>query len=104
MYEYRAMLTRVIDADTVELRLDLGFRLSRDPSPYRLARIDAPELATEAGKAARMALLAYLDGKSLLVQTQRADSFGRYICDLYADGTCVNDWLVNDGYASYREY
>lgn len=105
MYEYRARLRRVVDADTVDLDLDLGFHLERRGGRYRLARIDAPELNTDAGKAAKQALVDRLDGAaSLLVVTSRADSFGRWLAELYADASNVNDWLVASGHAVYRSY
>lgn len=106
MYSYAANLRRVIDGDTVVLDLDLGFRLWRENESYRLARIDAPELRDEpAGPAARDALAAHLGAAaSLMVQTSRADKYGRWLVELYADGRNVNDWLVASGLASYRTY
>ena len=105
MYEYRARLIRVVDADTVDLDLDLGFQLERRGGRYRLARIDAPELNTDAGKAARQVLTDRLQAAvSVLVVTSKADSFGRWLAELYADGTNVSDWLVASGHAVYRSY
>lgn len=105
MYQYRARLVRVVDADTVDLDLDLGFYLERQNGRYRLARIDAPELNTEAGKAAKQVLLERLQAAaSLLVITSKADSFGRWLAEVYADGSNVNDWLVTAGHAVYRSY
>lgn len=105
MYQYRARLVRVVDADTVDLDLDLGFQLERRNGRYRLARIDAPEVNTEAGKAAKHVLLERLQAAaSLLVVTSKADSFGRWLAEVYADGSNVNDWLVTTGHAVYRSY
>ncbi len=42
MYEYRARITRVIDGDTVEAEIDLGFHVSLTVT-LRLAGINAPE-------------------------------------------------------------
>ena len=104
MYSYRAKLIRVIDADTVRLRLDLGFYLTREEQSYRLLRINAPELNTIEGKAAKLALEVYVTGKVLVAQTQKSDSFGRYLTELYADGQNVSDWLVANDYAVYQTY
>ncbi len=105
MYQYAARYVRAVDGDTAGLDLDLGFYQWRLGRTYRLARIDAPELRNEGGPAARDALAGVLSGAvSLLVTTSRADSFDRWIVDLYADGRNVSDWLVERGFATYRTY
>lgn len=109
MYEYAAQLDRVVDGDTVHLDVDLGFTLWRSNDSYRLGRIDAPEMSTAAGPLAKSALEGYLahpDGtpKVLMVQTQKADKYGRYLIELFADGVNVNDWMVANGFAVYRTY
>lgn len=114
MFEYRAQLIRVVDGDTVLLDLDLGFgtwrRAKRSGSAdtstpgYRLMRIGAPELNEAGGHESRLALESYLAGKSLVAQTQKADSFGRYLVELYADAQNVSDWMVEAGHAVYATY
>ena len=94
-----------LDGDTVVLDLDLGFYQWRIGRSYRLARINAPELSTPEGVAARAALTERLAAASaFLVVTAKADSFDRWIVELYADGVSVSDWLVGDGWAVYHTY
>jgi endonuclease YncB( thermonuclease family) len=123
MYEYAATLaktplhpTGVVDGDTVHLDLDLGFYEHRVDQPYRLLRINAPEmkivdpttgkktLDNPLGEAAKVALETYLVGKSLMAHTQKSDSFGRFLTELYADNTNVSDWMVTNGHAVYKTY
>ena len=105
MYQYASRFVRAVDGDTVGLDLDLGFYQWRLGRTYRLARIDAPELRTEGGPAARDALTQMLSGaRSLLAATSKADSFDRWIVELYADGLNVSDALVAGGFAAYRTY
>ena len=105
MYQYAARFVRAVDGDTVGLDLDLGFYQWRIGRTYRLARIDAPELRNEGGLAARDALTTIMAGsRSILATTSRADSFDRWIVELYADGANVSDALVTAGHASYRTY
>lgn len=104
MYTYAARLVRVIDGDTVVLDLDLGFKLWRLNESYRLARIDAPEMATAGGPPAKAALEDYLAGKALKVVTSKGDKYGRYLVELLADNANANDWLVTNGRAVYRSY
>jgi micrococcal nuclease len=105
VYQYAARLIRVIDADTVVLDLDLGFYQWRLNRSYRLVRINAPEMSTPDGVLAKAALVEHLAGVTIfLVQTARADSFDRWIVELYADGQNVSDWLVASGFAQYQVY
>lgn len=105
MYQYAARLVRVVDADTVVADLDLGFYQWRLARSYRLARINAPELSTLEGRTARAALVERLAGvTAFLVATAKADSFDRWIVELYADGQNVSDWLVANGHAAYHVY
>lgn len=104
VYEYKATLLRVVDGDTVELALDLGFHFIRSKASYRLLRINASERRTKKGKVAMAALVGFLQDKSLMAMTQQSDSFGRYLVELYADGKNVSDWLVEHDYAVYKVY
>lgn len=115
MYTYRATLVRVTDIDTFRMILDLGFYMSRIEQPYRLLRINGWEISTVKGKAGKLAVEAYLKGKSLIVMTQKppmpelgtppkADSFGRFLAEVYADTVNVSDWLVAEGHAQYQVY
>ena len=43
MYEYKATLNRVIDGDTLDLIIDIGFKMTTEQR-IRLAGIDTPEI------------------------------------------------------------
>lgn len=110
LYHYRAEISRVVDGDTVEVSLDLGFYTWRKAETLRLARIDAPEARGET-KAAGDASTAFLKGilaacSTVIVETikDQRDSFRRYIAELWCDGRNVNDLLVANGHAVYRDY
>lgn len=108
-FRYTVTLDRIIDGDTVVVTVDLGFRLYHQTS-LRLAGINAPELATDAGKAARQALVDLLAAKlppppapqELLAVTYKSgvDKYGRWLADLYCpDGTSINEWMLDNGHA-----
>lgn len=114
LYNYQAELIRVVDGDTVELRLDLGmnsFRVDR----FRLARINAPEIHNVAktseefkkGEAARLALEAHLKNP-FYVKTVKdtQDKYGRYLVEIFSLplSSNINDNLVSDGFAVYKKY
>lgn len=109
-YAYRAMVTRVVDGDTVDALIDVGFRILTEQR-LRLARIDTPELrggtaeskakAREARDYVRKVLGPFVD---VVVQTSKADSFGRYLTEVWyktAEGKWVNlsDELLSKGLA-----
>jgi micrococcal nuclease len=91
IYTYKAELVRVVDGDTVDLIIDLGFDTSRRER-FRLYGIDAPEMNTEAGKAAKRWFIEALSALgTIYVQTiqletkAKRDKYGRFLAVLYTD-------------------
>jgi micrococcal nuclease len=108
MYEYAAKLNRVVDGDTVDLDVDLGFTVWVRIR-VRLARIDAPEKRgeeREEGKASTEALTAFLEtSMGLVLVSRKSGKYGRWIGEISAllPGGVVNvsDWMVENGWADY---
>jgi endonuclease YncB( thermonuclease family) len=96
MYQYKATLNRVIDGDTVNLTIDLGFRLTYTAN-CRLAGINAPEMNTDEGKTAKVALMQML-GDEFLIESTGLDKYGRPVVRI---GN-INDKMLEGGYA--RKY
>jgi micrococcal nuclease len=99
----------VYDGDTLRLTIDLGFGFARKRLQLRLARINTPELRgkeREKGLEVRDALRKKLEGSELVVQTfrDRTGKYGRYLVELWIlEGGVplnVNDWLLENGYAT----
>lgn len=111
-YRYRAALVRVVDGDTVDLDVDLGFHV-RVRERFRLYGINAPEVRTRdleekaRGKAASDRLREILEGADeIVVETfkDRQGKFGRWLARLYVGDTVVNALLVEEGHAIYVKY
>jgi len=111
MYEYRVkQVLRVVDGDTIDVDIDLGFDISFT-SRVRLAGIDTPESRTTDKKEKALGLevkqrLKELLSKSssLVIKTEKPDStekYGRILGWLYIDGAekSINEGLIADGYA-----
>ena len=85
-YFYTAQVTRIIDADTVEVVVDHGMCI-QSVQRIRLDGFDAPELRTDEGKAARdivVRLFEQYDGTDLHLNTYKdRRSFNRYIGTLW---------------------
>ena len=102
----------VIDADTLDLSVDLGFGVKRELRT-RLANIDAAALNTSKGRAARdIAALHLMNAATIAVQTQKADIYGRFIAhvffanqklsaiECFTKGQYLNDLLVQEKHAA----
>ncbi len=102
LYEYRATVVTVVDADTIDLEVDLGF-YTTTRQRFRLEGINAPENHTDEGKVATAYLRDLLPvGTSVRIETKkdRREKFGRYLATVFLpDGTCVNNMLVQEGHA-----
>ena len=103
MYEYACKVKRVVDGDTVDVVLDLGFDVSYS-CRVRLYGIDTPESRTRnkdekaRGKMAGSFLEeAIEDGEKVVIQTKLKDSrgkFGRVLGDVVVDGVNINKLMV----------
>lgn len=105
MYQYRAVVTDVHDGDTFTLTLDLGFYVAMSVQKLRLAHVNAPELATPAGKVARQWVVDHMPvGTVVTVDTVKAEGekekFGRWLAMVtLPDGTDLGTALVAAGQA-----
>lgn len=111
MYEYKATILRIIDGDTVDVDLDLGFGIWLRNERVRIMGIDTPESRTSDeveklfGTAAKNRLKELLGEKAVLktqVDKSGADmkgKFGRILGDFVAnDGRMVSDILIEEGH------
>ena len=84
MYEYKVNITRVVDGDTVDVDIDLGFGVWMRNERVRLYGIDAPESRTKDKEEKKYGLAAkkyVLDnmpiGSSQILRTLK-DDVGKY--------------------------
>lgn len=102
MYEYSATLIRIVDGDTLDVRVDCGFRLYHDMR-LRLAGINAPELkaANGDGVDSRKWLSERVPDSPFIIQTvkDRQEKYGRYLATIIVDGVNLNQQMVAEGKA-----
>jgi len=104
MYEYRCEIVRVVDGDTVDINIDLGFGVWLNDERVRLMGVDTPESRTSDkveklfGYAAKAFVEAALPvGSMQQLATKKYDSKGKF-------GRILGDFLLvgEDGNVSDR--
>jgi micrococcal nuclease len=117
MYEYRAHIIKIVDGDTVDVDIDLGFGIVLSNERVRINGIDTPESRTtdkeekKFGLAAKARLKSLL-GKTCTLKTQINKSgedmkgkFGRILGDFDVYDATTDSWrpvtavLIDEGHA-----
>lgn len=119
MYEYKCKILKVIDGDTVDIDIDLGFDVVLTNQRVRMFGIDTPESRTRDKEEKKFGLLSkkyVLDklpkGSIQTLKTQidrdgddARGKFGRIlgsfiVYDSIEDRQCtINEMMIRDGYA-----
>lgn len=97
-------VTHVIDGDTVSLQLDLGWKVALADEPVRIAGINAPELRSAAGPAARDFLAELLPlGARVRVVSKRwggeREKYGRALAAIEGPAGDVAAAMIAAGHA-----
>ena len=107
MFEYKCKVTKVVDGDTVDVDIDLGFGVWLRDQRIRLYGIDTPESRTSDpfeklyGKAATEFLKKWLDGGDVTIKTHKDErgKFGRILGELWVFDTNVNKKMIEEHHA-----
>jgi len=104
MYEYQAELMRVVDGDTIDARIDLGFNVWVKKR-IRMSGINAPESITRdleekqlgiAAKERLQKILSETDGAFTLI-SHGIGKYGRCLGEIFIDDKSVNEQLIIEG-------
>ena len=84
MYNYKAVVTRVIDGDTIIADIDLGFNITHSQQRIRLSGLDTPAASTKAGKEATAFVKDLIEGKEVHINTfkDKKEKWGRYLGEI----------------------
>ena len=110
-WEYKAVINRVVDGDTYDADVDLGFRI-RFKGRFRLHIVDTPETfrpVNEAEKKHGLEATAFvkdlIEGKEVILRTYYAGMYDRYVADvILTDGRDLGQVLVEAGLEKMDEY
>ena len=108
MYEYKCKVTRVVDGDTVDIDIDLGFGVWLHKERVRIYGIDTPESRTRDKEEKKYGLMAkefvkqFVKGDSIKLTTQKYDAkgkFGRILGDIIVDNRSLSDTMIQEHHA-----
>ena len=111
MYEYRCKITRVVDGDTVDVDIDLGFGVWLHKERVRIYGIDTPESRTrdleekKYGLAAKEFVKEFVrdkGGSNIVLRTRKYDAkgkFGRILGDIIVDNVSMSETMIKEHHA-----
>ena len=103
MYEYRCKVSRVVDGDTVDVDIDLGFGVWLHKERVRIIGIDTPESRTRDKVEKRFGLLAkefvedFFKIGDVILTTKKYDAkgkFGRILGDFKCNGRTLSKVMI----------
>lgn len=104
-YLYNATITNVVDGDTVDAVVDLGFTVSTKIR-FRLYGVDTPEtnssdaVVRAAGMAAKRFVADKLLDKQVTLRSYKTDKYGRWLAEIFiGDNITINQQLVDENLA-----
>ena len=95
MYKYKAVIFNVVDGDTVDAKVDLGFKISVNLR-LRLSGINTPEIRTrdkkekEKGFIAKQFVIDSILDKEVIIETTKQGKYGRYLAVIYYGENNIN--------------
>jgi micrococcal nuclease len=112
MYEYRCKIVKIVDGDTVDVDIDLGFGVWMHKERIRLYGIDTPESRTRDLDEKKYGLIAksWIEKfmplgsmQTLITQKDKSGKFGRILGKFRVnDGSydiILNDWMISNHHA-----
>ena len=104
MYKYNAKVDRVVDGDTVDALVDLGFDTWKKVR-IRMVGINTPESRTrdleekKRGLAAKDRLIELLGDGTFTLQSHGVGKYGRCLGELFVEDMNINKQLITEGHA-----
>ena len=103
--QFQARVKRVVDGDTLDLDIDLGFHITLSER-VRLMGIDTPEtrsrdpIEKSSGLIAKDFVIDFVADGAVVIKVHGFGKFGRPLVDLYKDDICLNERLGHLGLAA----
>lgn len=94
MHQYNAIVENVVDGDTLDALIDLGFKI-HSKQRLRLARVDTPERTQPGYAAAGDYVRELVLNQTVTVSTEKVSKYGYYLAEItLKDGKNLSDMLI----------
>ena len=109
MYRYNVTVTRVVDGDTVDVDIDLGFGMTYKKQRVRMMGIDTPESRTRDleekfyGKQSKYFLEGLLKDKKVQLLSHDKGKFGRILGELFVNLEELNEDVISNAAGSINQ-
>ena len=111
MYQFKAIIIKVVDGDTVDVRINLGFNIETIQR-IRILDLDTPEIyhpscfaEKEHGVKAKKEAERLLMGKEVVIHTfQNKGKYGRYLAGIYLANGNYADIMKEAGFQKRKDY
>lgn len=112
MYQYKAKVLRVVDGDTFDLLIDLGFHIF---TQIRIRVLDVDTYETKGefknyGLKIKEITKELLENKEVIIESFKSDSelktdkYGRWLCNIYFDnGKDLKEWINNHNFNKWNK-
>lgn len=108
MFDYRCKIVRVVDGDTIDIDIDLGFGVWLHNERIRVVGIDTPECRTrdlvekQFGFAAKeyVTTLLPVGSNQTLLSKEFAGKFGRILGDFAVGDSTLAETMISEHYAA----
>lgn len=94
-YVYKATILLAVDGDTLDVRVDLGFRIFHEMR-LRLYGVNTPERGQPGYLEARESLLQYVGKEAQVVSHKPQDKYGRWLAEVSVDGVSLSESLISN--------
>ncbi len=110
--EYKATVTKIVDGDTVEVLIDMGFGVFYKDK-LRFLDFDAPETFRPSceeeeitGMTCKQFLKSYILDKKVILRTfkQETEKYGRILAQIFIDGKDIIQEMKNKGFEKKPEW
>ena len=107
MYRYKVSVVKVVDGDTIDVDIDLGFGMTYKKQRVRMLGIDTPESRTrdlvekKFGKASKKHLKSILESGGIQLVSHDKGKFGRILGELFIGDSSysINQQMIDEHHA-----
>lgn len=98
MFEYNATVYNVVDGDTIDVEIDLGFKIFTKQR-IRMTGIDTPERGQDRYVEAGDFLRNLIQTKKVVLKTTKASKWGYMLGNVYLASEHINQRMITEGWA-----